>query len=207
MNYPLLRQWQLSPPPGGWGVSIQIKGQTFEFLDGTPEQVVQKVFDIASRNQVMTSIDEAWEYCNNLWCAKDPGRCLKPGAPSSEPRTPRKLRSSVHMLTTPEQYGQSIWRWLNTYGMRGMFEKQSWMASIVRVTKMLDPRLNPATGCSKCSAEWRRLIRERPPADVSTSQQAAEWVFWAHNQVNKKIGKKQADWATMVIENAWDIVL
>lgn len=207
MSYPLLRQWQQSPPPGGWGVSIQILGQTFEFLDGSPAQIVQKVFDIAAKNGVMSNIDQAWSYCNDLWCAKDPGRCLKPSDSEAKPRAPRRIRSKSHMLTTPEQYGPNIWLWLNTYGMRGMFEKQSWAATISRVTMMLDPKLNRATGCSKCSSEWRRLIQERPPADISTSQQAAEWVFWAHNQVNRKIGKKQRDWATMVVENAWDIVL
>lgn len=74
---PAIKNWQMRPPFGGWGVSIEIKGELFEFF-GQPAQIVEGIRDIQQGNGVYETDRGIWAYCNDVWCRRDPNRCLLP---------------------------------------------------------------------------------------------------------------------------------
>lgn len=212
---PLLSQGANRPPIGGWGVEIKVGDETFRFLDGTPYQIVEKIFELTSKNGVHETIDETWAYCNEVWCNREPSRCkgirfskkISKWKSQPEPAEEKSSYGNRHMVVTPKAFGYRLWEMLNTFGMRGGFVKSEWTMTIGRVSRFLDPAQNPATGCVECHSTWQRMIKEQTPNAVANSEQAARWVFWAHNKVNKKLGKKIEDWATMVERNHWDVKL
>jgi len=62
---------------------------------------------------------------------------------------------------------------------------------------------SPKTGCSRCFNSWKLIISNRPPSLVSSSKEAAVWVFKAHNDVNEKLEKPLMKWEDAVIKYDW----
>lgn len=204
MNEPAIKGWRLRPPLGGWSVDYAIGDQRWSF-NGQPDQIVADLFQIAEKNGAMEEIEEAWDYCNAQWCSADPKRCL---SASGEARPkPRVYRGNNHSSVAPRQYGSRIWLWLNTFGMAVEFDKDYWLCTIDRVSRFLDPEISPKTGCVICSNEWDWICDLRPPNLVCNAQDAAKWVWKAHNQVNRKLGKPIVSWESAVVNNFWDIEL
>lgn len=64
------------PPLGGWALSYTIKDQTFKFV-GSPGRIVQGIASIQIKNDIYEGQEAIWEYCNEIWCARDPKRCMR----------------------------------------------------------------------------------------------------------------------------------
>ena len=62
------------PPEGGWGVSLNIKGQKFSFR-GTPHRIHHQVVQLYKKNKIYEGDDEVWKELNTIWCHRDPSRC------------------------------------------------------------------------------------------------------------------------------------
>lgn len=209
---PVIQGWKLRPPAGGWRITFHINGEEFAFA-GQPKQIVSRLFKIAEANGVMESIEEAWLYCNTVWCDRDPERCTckdlkpEPGKPRHTERYKRHMQSRSHTAVSPKEFGHKIWGWLATFGMSGAFRKNAWLQTIRRVTELLNPRINPKTGCIECSIEWDLICNTDSPSKVETAEDAAKWVFRAHNRVNKKLGKPIMSWERAVRMHHWDTPL
>jgi hypothetical protein len=58
-----------------------IKDQDFLF-EGSPNRIVQEIGSIQKKNDVYEGDAKIWEYCNEIWCERDPKRCISAGHPS-----------------------------------------------------------------------------------------------------------------------------
>jgi len=67
---------EIMPPMGGWSIEMTIKGQKFAFAGG-PARIVKAIAEIKKKNNIYKGDDEIWEYCNEIWCSRDPKRCKK----------------------------------------------------------------------------------------------------------------------------------
>lgn len=74
---PALRNAEMRPPVGGWGVAIDIKGHRFE-LFGAPSQIVTEIAKLQKTNGEFESMQAIWNFCNDVWCRRDPYRCTLP---------------------------------------------------------------------------------------------------------------------------------
>lgn len=72
-----LKQSDLYPPSGGWGVTVYVKGHPFH-LTGSPNAIVSRWVDVHVKNGEEVTEAEAREALNAIWCARSPERC-KPG--------------------------------------------------------------------------------------------------------------------------------
>lgn len=83
MTIPSIRNYETRPPSGGWGIEYTFRGQKFPCTGGWRE-VTRKIAGIQKRNDAFISMDDVFEYCNTVWCAKDPKRCMTPAQASQE---------------------------------------------------------------------------------------------------------------------------
>jgi hypothetical protein len=203
---PAIRNWETMPPPGGWSLSYIFNGNSFGVTGQSAHSIVEGIAAILRNNGVKfdhAKREEVWAFCNGIWCARDPKRCL------TKPLQPNEAAKVMgdHRKKTPSDYGSKLWGWLDTFGMKGQFYKESWMDAISRIAYILNPENEKDVGCSECFTEFQGLISEKAPEDVFDSNGAARWAFWAHNRVNAKIGKPQMEWRKAVIANGWDVEL
>lgn len=54
---------------------MEVLGQKFAFVGG-PKSIVRQIASIQKKNGVYDSDEVIWDYCNSIWCKRDPGRCL-----------------------------------------------------------------------------------------------------------------------------------
>lgn len=69
------------PPVGGWRIEYVLKGQDFVF-SGSPTKIVQGIASLQIKNKVYKGQEPIWEYCNEIWCKRDPKRCISKDHPS-----------------------------------------------------------------------------------------------------------------------------
>jgi len=128
--------------------------------------------------------EEIWAY----YCTRQPERCGLTGVIASLTSTaamPREL--------TKEVVGPWLWQHLNLFaarwqpGIRGLF-----LDNLDTITLLLE--------CPICRNEWRALLEARPPANITTRFEICQWVWWAHEQVNQKLGKNPYPYSRAVLE-------
>lgn len=197
-------------------MELVIAGVNRKIVGFSPRSVVsriQEAFKMVPKDlNPFRSTSEIWDFCNAVWTQRDPKRSVVSIGPEAETANAALRRADLtkaynHHITKPEYYGAQIWLWLNTFPMRGQFDKKHWIMTIERITKMLDPSRSHSVGCSKCYAEWKDILSRQPYKSVDNEQQAAKWVFDAHNQVNYKLGKPKVTWNAIVQKYAWDVPL
>lgn len=212
-----LKGFENSPPPRGWGVEVILAGSNFTVRQHSPRKVVEQIWRhcqvLGSKSPFKTDGD-VWAYCNAIWHERAPNRSvLESGevAPQNAKPAPRGAGipqpGQQHWMTTPTEYGPIIWLWLNTFAMYKGFNKEEWRMTIERISRMLSPQKNYATGCSRCYTEWRNILKEMPPEKVSNETEAAQWVFDVHNRINYKLEKNVQDWNTVARKFAWHVAL
>jgi len=179
---------------------ISVRGQNFSVQDHSPSGIVQKILTIYRNNGITKTTHAVWDDCNKSWCAKAPERC----GGAEDPELKSIYIPSNNTEARPAEYGPKLWAMLDTFGMKGAFDPASWTAAISHISRILNPSLNPDTGCSNCHNEWVDILRESPPSDVTSSKEAARWVFEIHNRVNAKINRPQYVWERAVIKNHWE---
>lgn len=87
------------PPNGGWHIQIMIKDQEFTFT-GSPGRIVDAISALQIKNAVYTGEDDIWEYCNKVWCDRDPARCIKGELPQSHISMKSKVLTFAHALSS-----------------------------------------------------------------------------------------------------------
>lgn len=85
------------PPVGGWRVPYTLKGQKFHF-EGSPTRIVQGIASLQIKNNIYKGQEPIWEYCNEIWCKRDPKRCLPEGHPSLVVGMKSKLESFARSI-------------------------------------------------------------------------------------------------------------
>jgi len=197
---PRVKNWKSFPPRGGWQVTWAEKGQNFPVSALNPDSIVNQIAIIQKRNGTFKGRQPIWDWCNNIWCRRDPARCGAAHAVMQESvRIPADNTSA-----TPAEYGSKLWGMLDTFGMKGAFHEKTWASAIAHISRILNPGTNPETGCSNCHNEWVAILKESPPTQVTNSKDAARWIFETHNRVNRKAGKPQYRWEKAVIKNKWE---
>lgn len=198
---PRLKNWRNYPPPGGWGVTMSMGGQTLSVQAQTPDQVVNKIAIHQKRNAAFKGMQPIWDYCNSIWCKRSPDRCGEVGSVMEK----STFIPANNTEATPAQYGAKLWGMLDTFGMKGAFHEDTWSHAITHIGRILNPDVSPDVGCSECHNEWIKIIKDSPPKDVKNSKDAALWIFEMHNRVNRRAGKPQYKWERAVIKNHWEI--
>lgn len=202
--FPAVRNWQMSPPAGGWSVTVDFNGHKLFINEHDPMMVLAKARSFARQVGFEAQDGEIEALLNQVWNQRDPSRAL-PTAPP--PRiTPGKGSRKSEAVTYwgPSQYGAQIWMWLNTFGLPGGFNKGDWMTTIQRISNLLNPTTSPKTGCAECFNEWMGILEIARPELVSNEMMAAKWVFSAHNKVNEKLGKKLMSWESAASQFGWN---
>ena len=77
MTVPAIRNYENRPPAGGWGIDYEYRGQVWP-IRGHWRKVVKEIADIQSANGVYYGMDAIFDYCNPIWCSRDPARCMTP---------------------------------------------------------------------------------------------------------------------------------
>jgi len=54
---------------------MEILDQKFIF-GGGPQSIIQQISSIQKKNSIYESDEVIWDYCNAIWCKRDPKRCL-----------------------------------------------------------------------------------------------------------------------------------
>lgn len=153
--------------------------------NGSPASIVRAMLRTHRSNGINIGEQEVWDYCNQIWRTRDPSRAMQAPRVAETTREP----GTQHIKTDPYRYGPDIWPFLHRFGMRHSFDKTYWIATIDWIKRLLDPDLNPDTGCSECLEHFSQMIRDIDPATVETPAQAAAWVLEAHNRVNQRNGR------------------
>lgn len=209
-NQPAIRGWQSQPPAGGWPFTYHAEnGQKFPLKGFTAQQVVDNLNSVLKLNGWFISDAHSWAIANGVWTARDPERALVGAVtidqlPAREEFQPvRSAGHRPHWDAKPENYGRALWMYLHTFG--SVFDRTCWLTAIDHVSHMLDPARSPSTGCAKCHAEWKSILRDSPRDAVNSEAEAAAWTFSAHNRVNQKMGKLPVTWRGAARLHSWKV--
>lgn len=201
---PLIRNHKYRPPSGGWAVEVSIGGVPQRF-DGQPRSIANRIYQAYENAGRSVPIKKVWDYLNLTWMQRDPNRSLQ-----FQPKAPHVITDPIapnaHLDASPSTFGPRLWGYLAVFGMKGHFDKASWLMAISYVTRLLDPATNPA-GCQECHQTWMTWRLDNPADKVENEHQAALWVFELHNLVNKKLGKKVIPLEDAVRINQWAFTL
>lgn len=202
-EFPAIRNWQYSPPSGGWSVNVEINGFSRFFQGSHPVEILNKVKTFSEQVGYEPEPGEIEAILNAEWISRDPSRGL-PTMPPPKPQVPRSRTPSTPRHFPPRDWGRNVWSYLNTFGMVGAFDAAAWGETIRRISKLLNPTVSPLTGCADCFNEWMDILRDTPPEKVSNEILASKWVWSAHNRVNRKLGKKEFSWESAAAQNGWN---
>lgn len=67
---------------------MDLLGQEFVFTGG-PRAIVKQIASLQKKNGVYESDEPIWDYCNSIWCKRDPKRCM-----SEEVMTQQNVRQT-----------------------------------------------------------------------------------------------------------------
>ena len=187
MPDPSIRNWRSSPPNGGWDVlyTPPEKPETRPiYAPGhTPQAVINRIIDWRTNNGLSPDEAQVFSYCNHEWCRRDPGRCTQPPPPPDPPA------GAARRVLTPTDYGRACWTFLNTYGVN--FTPSSFVVVVHQVVSLLSPHNphNNGSGCISCYDHFTEFCEQYPPLKVQSAQEAAVWVWMAHDTANVWAGK------------------
>lgn len=170
------------PPRGGW--SFMIAGARVDRYSETEILSALRAWRVnnGTFQSEIALQEELWTY----YCSREPERCgAKRGTVAETPLAPREL--------TKEVIGPWIWQFLNLAAVRWHPGMKDWFLSLCdMIIVLLD--------CPICRDEWRVLLAEHPPLDLSTRLQVCQWVNYVHERVNAKLGKSPYPYERMVRE-------
>ena len=204
MRRAAIRQSEQRPPAGGWSLDYSEKGQTWRVSGTNPLKIVEQIVQIQKINKSFNGLDPVWDYCNDIWRARDPQRAIKEITENYSPKLPRVMQRD-HWKIEPSRYGGVMWRWLHMFGT--IFDKDEWESAIRRIQKFLDPKQSPLTGCPECSAEFATILETDPPDLVTNEAEAAIWTHRVHNRVNRRIGAHPMSFRDAARIYGWKIEL
>lgn len=97
--------------------------------------------------------------------------------------------SSVECPLDRQELGRSTWNFLHTmaayYPDNPSQQQQNDMASFVKIFSKFYP-------CEDCASHLRERLQTHPP-DTSNRYSFCQWMCHMHNEVNRRLGKKEFD--------------
>lgn len=186
MPDPSIRSWRNYPPQGGWPVTYHVPempGRSFAAPGGTPQQVITFIIGWRVNNNLPADEAQVFSQCNQEWCRRDPGRCTEPPPP------PEPVAGAARRVLTPTDYGRACWTYLNTFGVS--FNAGYFIATVHHTQSLLSPHNphNNGSGCVVCNDHFNEFLAQYPPHKVQSAEQAAVWVWLAHDNANVYAGK------------------
>lgn len=182
---PSIRNWQVSPPAGGWGLKYTApeNGSSIQVEGGDHGTVLSTIREWRTNNRLPANDAEVFSYCNGVWCRRDPGRCTEPPPPPEPPA------GAARRVLTPVDYGQACWTFLHTFGVS--FDHHRWLTAIDQIVTLLNPANphNNGSGCAACHLHFAQFCDAYPPSRVASAEQAAVWGWLAHDGANVHAGK------------------
>lgn len=199
MPEPTIRNWQVSPPGGGWQLDYVVPetGTTVRAEGQTHTEVLDAIRRHRTNNNLPANDAEVFAWANARWCQRDPDRCTQ-RHPAAAPHP------GVRRGLTPVDYGRTCWGFLHTFGVE--FHYDRWIAALQHVTALLNPRNphNNGSGCATCHAHFAEFVSLHLPHRVQTAEQAAVWTWLAHDTANVHAAKGQRpDYDTAAWQHGW----
>lgn len=196
-------------PSGGWGVKMLLPGQVhpMEFQGRTPHEVFNKLRFAVDANNITMSDETIWLNLNIAWMEKVDRKfwlllrkdiaSLIASDDNPTPAVPGQK------LTPPNLWGSRAW---NAMGLLLASENYSWpffLSFLREILALTNPTTNPITGCQECFVEFSREFGKLESGSTLTRDEARDWLFTFHNNVNKRIGKLVLTRAQAWHENFW----
>ncbi|KAK7590272.1 hypothetical protein V9T40_001885 [Parthenolecanium corni] len=98
-------------------------------------------------------------------------------------------KKEVECPLNKSELGNQTWGFLHTMAAyfpdKPSTDDQRDMAQFLRLFSKFYP-------CPTCARDFTKLIEKEPPR-TSSQTELKHWLCWAHNQVNKKLGKPKFD--------------
>ncbi len=185
---PTLQNWRHYPPPGGWSVVYQPhdrpQSAPFQAQGNSPQDVLDHIRRWRANNGLPMQDAAVFDYCNTIWCMRAPERCTHPTPPPADPPAGAGRRT-----LTPVDYGPGCWLFLNTFGVS--FNPVLFQQALHQVVSLLSPHNphNNGSGCVVCHSHFEQHLAAYPPTKVQSAEQAAVWVWLAHDAANVFAGK------------------
>lgn len=180
---PSIRNWRTSPPGGGWALDYTVPetGTVVRAEGQTHEEVLGVIRAHRTNNGLPANDGEVFAWADEVWCRRDPARCLRREQPAPHPGVRRTL--------TPVDYGPACWGFLHAFGVS--FDAVRWQHAVQQVVSLLNPRNphNNGSGCSVCHAHFQEFVTAHPPERVQSAEQAAVWTWLAHDTANAHASK------------------
>ena len=187
MPEPSIRNWRNSPPNGGWDFlyTPPERPQTRPFYapGHNPQAVIDHILAWRENNGLPRNEAQVFATLNAEWCRRDPGRCLQPPPPPDPPA------GAARRTLTPTDYGKACWTFLNTFGVS--FNPGRFQQAVHQVQSLLSPHNphNNGSGCISCHDHFEEHTDTYPVAKVQSAEEAAVWVWLAHDTANVWAGK------------------
>lgn len=90
-------------------------------------------------------------------------------------------------MPQPAVWGPVLWRFLHSFAARVGKGPAVTRVDENREALWLLEHLDTVIPCADCRKHWRRILLQRVPPGLPT----AEWMFAAHNSVNRRLGKPE----------------
>lgn len=186
---PSIRNWRNAPPNGGWSlvyhppehpeITIDAQGHSYT-------KVLEVIRNWRVNNELPPDDNAVFQWANAQWCERDPKRCVESLPPQPESTA---IAGLARRTLTPEDYGRACWTYLNTFGV--YFDQAQFLSAIEHIKALLNPKNphNNGSGCPTCHAHFFEFCQEYPPHHVTTAEEAAVWVWMAHDAANVNSGK------------------
>lgn len=209
-------------PHTGWTIRLNTNGQRVNFTGNHPLTVVKKVFKFLEDNSIKYSKLDVWLNLNIQWLNRTSTKyqnvLLQDLMEIATPTTPASAATAVVDAASrafqapeptalpsfpPSDWGRIGWEWLNLILTQEDYMEEEFLMHLDTVGRLLDPQMNPITGCAECDIEFQRKRRELAKGELNTKEAARRWLWAFHNSVNKRLDKAEITFETATKLYKW----
>lgn len=175
---------------GGWKVTLTVKGHTREVVAGSPRATFAAASALLVANEVVVSELDLWLNLNIQWIGRAVTRrqvvrledIMAVAQGNDAPVAAHASKTNV----PPMVWGRKGWGMLQQELAQNVYVYSDFLFLATKLSRWLDPDLNPTTGCSKCFAHFTgalAILRSHP---IHVQQEARVWLWKLMNQVNAR---------------------
>lgn len=182
INWPPIRNWEISPIPGGWSAMVTLHDLRQPITGRSPRATVEAIAALLRNNDKPVNVEEIKAHLNAQWAPRAGDRWLG-GVVSGSRQMAQPAPAET--LITPIEWGRPLWESFNwTISARSL---SAWQMMHGIVETILQ---SEEIGCDICTGHWRDFKRSHPVDLVGTIEDAAVWTWAAHDAANKHTGKR-----------------